>query len=188
MILLIFGLLMWVGLHFIPSLAIPFRKRLIDSLGEKPYSLVFSLLVVSSIALMVFGWRSIEPANIYALPAWSRPLTILLILITFILFSAAHAKTSIRRLIRHPQLIGLVFWSIGHLLSNGDNRSLVLFGTLGVWAIMEIILINKREGVWVKPEPASFKSEVLMLVKGFVIFAVFMFLHPYIAGAPVIPH
>lgn len=187
MILLVTGLFMWSGLHFIPSLAIPFRQRLIGGLGKKLYTIVFSLLVVSSIAFMVFGWRSIEPFYIYALPGWSRPLTILLILIAFILFSAAHAKTNIRRVIRHSQLSGLVLWSVGHLLSNGDQRSLVLFGTLGIWAVVEIMLINKREGAWIKPEPASFKSEILMLAKGLVIFIVFLLLHPYIAGVPVVP-
>ncbi len=186
MSLLFIGLILWSGLHFIPSLAIPFRQRLINVLGDKPYAIIFSLLVVSSIALMVFGWRSIDPVSVYVLPGWSRLLTSLLVLIAFILFAAAHAKTNIRRFIRHSQLTGLVLWSIGHLLSNGDNRSLVLFGTLGLWAIVEIILINKREGVWIKPARASFKSEVLMMVKGLVIFAVFLFAHPYIAGVPII--
>lgn len=186
MSLLIFGLVLWCGLHFIPSLAIPFRQRLINKLGAKPYAIIFSLLVVISIALMIFGWRSIEPVYVYAFPEWSRPVTSLLVLIAFILFAAAHAKTNIRRFIRHSQLTGLVIWSMGHLLSNGDNRSIVLFGALGVWAIAEIILINKREGVWVKPGRASFKSEAVMLAKGLVIFAVFLFAHPYIAGVPII--
>lgn len=187
MILLIIGLALWSGVHFIPSLAIPFREQLITKLGETPYKIIFSILVVSSIVAMVFGWRSIDPINIYVLPEWSRPITSLVVLITFILFSAAHSTTNIKRVIRHPQLTGLVLWSIGHLLSNGDNRSLVLFSTLGVWAIVEIILISKREGMWVKPESASVKSELLMLSKGLVMFAVFLLAHPYIAGILVIP-
>ena len=71
---------------------------------------------------------------------------------------------------------------VAHLLSNGDNRSLILFGTLGVWAIAEIILINNREGDWVKPGPASVKSELFMAIKGVVIFAIFLIAHPYLFG------
>lgn len=182
MSLLIIGLALWSGLHFIPSIAIPFRNQLISKLGEKKYKIIFSVLVVTSISIMVLGWRSIEPVSIYIPPGWGASVTDLLMIVTFILFSAAHSESNVRRFIRHPQLTGLVMWSIAHLLSNGDNRSLILFGTLGVWAIAEIILINKREGGWVKPSPASFKSELVMGVKGIVIFAVFLFSHPYLFG------
>lgn len=186
MILLIIGLALWSGVHFVPSLATPFRKQLINRLGETSYKLIFAILIVSSIVAMVFGWRSIDPVNMYVLPEWSRAITSLFVLITFILFSAAHSTTNIKRVIRHPQLTGLVLWSFGHLLSNGDNRSLILFGTLGVWAIVEIILISKREGAWVKPEPVSIKSELLMLSKGLVMFAILLLAHPYISGMPAI--
>jgi uncharacterized membrane protein len=187
MILLIIGLVLWSGVHFVPSLAMPFREQFIAKRGEKSYKLLFTFLVISSIVAIVFGWRSIDPVYLYVLPSWSRAVTSLLVLITFILFSAAHSNTNIKRVIRHPQLTGLVLWSIGHLLSNGDNRSLTLFGALGVWAIIEIILISKREGVWVKPESAPIKSELIMVAKGLVMFAVFLFAHPYITGVPIIP-
>ena len=65
----------------------------------------------------------------------------------------------------------------------------MLFGTLGVWVIAEIILISKREGEgdWVKPGPATVKSELLMVIKGVVIFAVFLFAHPYLFGvSPIV--
>ena len=187
MILLIVGLALWAGVHFVPALAIPFREQLIIRIGETPYKLVFAILIVSSIVAIVFGWRSIDPIYIYVLPEWSRLIASLLVLIAFILFAAAHSTTNIKRALRHPQLTGLVLWSIGHLLANGDNRSLILFGTLGVWAIVEMVLINNREGAWVKPEPAPVKSELLMLLQGLVMFAVFVFVHPYISGVPVIP-
>ena len=186
MLLLIAGLVMWSGLHFIPTLAISFRTRQLESLGNNKYRAIFSILIVISIVLMVFGWRSIEPVHIYSPPAWSTPVTGLLVLVAFILFSAAHSKTIIRRIIRHPQLTGLVIWSISHLLSNGDSRSLILFGTLGAWAIAEIFLINKRDGEWIKPESGTIKSEILMLAKGIGMFVIFVVAHPYIAGVPVV--
>ena len=182
MLILSIGLVLWCGLHFIPSLAIPFRSQLIDKYGEKKYRYSFSALVVISIAIMVLGWRSIGPVPVYIPPVWGGRVTGLLMIVTFILFSAAHSESNIRRFIRHSQLTGLVIWSIAHLLSNGDNRSLLLFGTLGVWAVAEIILINKREGDWIKPAPASFKAEFLVVIKGLVIFAVFLFAHPYLFG------
>ena len=187
MLLLIIGLAMWSGLHLIPCIAISFRTQVINKWGDKKYRSIFSVLVVASIVLMVFGWRSIEPIYIYNPPEWGGAITGLLVLIAFILFSAAHSASNIKRFIRHPQLTGLVLWSIAHLLANGDNRSLILFGTLGVWAIAEIILVSNREGDWVKPGPASVKSELLMVIKGVVIFAIFLFAHPYLFGvSPIV--
>ena len=42
---------------------------------------------------------------------------------------------------------------MSHLLANGDGRSIVLFGGLGLWAVVAIVAINRRDGAWQKPEP-----------------------------------
>ena len=56
MSLLILGLLLWSGLHFIPSIIVqPLRNQLIEKLGEHPYKGLFSILVLTSVALMVLG-------------------------------------------------------------------------------------------------------------------------------------
>ena len=186
MLYLSLGLALWCSVHLAPSVAISFRQQLLSQWGEAKYSLVFTVLVMASIALMVFGWRSIQPVFIYAPPVWGSLATLVLVLIAFIFFSAANFKSNIKRFVRHPQLVGLVIWCAGHLFSNGDDRSLLLFGGLSIWVIVEIILINKREGDWLKPERASFKQELLTVVAGVVIFFVFSFLHPYLSGVPIV--
>ena len=187
MALLVSGLLVWWVVHLFPAVATEARARLINKFGLGSYKGCFALLIVISIILMVSGWRSIEPVDIYLPPAWGRHLTYILVLLTFILFVAAKRKTNIKRILRHPQLIGLVLWSIGHLLSNGDNRSLVLFIGLGVWAILEIAMINRRTGEWVKPEPVPVQSDVITVVLGLILFALLFWAHPYLAGVRLMP-
>ncbi len=182
MLLMITGLAVWSYLHFMPALAGAYRARLISSWGENQYKAVFSLLLVASILAIIFGWRSTVPVLVYAPPEWGSSVAKLLIFIAFILFAAASVKTNIKRLVRHPQLSGMVIWSIAHLLANGDSRSMVLFGALGLWAVAEKILINRRDGIWVKPAPATIKSELLVAVIGTVMFVVFFLLHPYLSG------
>ncbi|MCK5353469.1 MAG: hypothetical protein KAJ63_00005, partial [Methyloprofundus sp.] len=75
MLLLIIGLVMWSGVHLIPSIAMSYRAQLIGGWGETKYKAIFSLLIVTSIAVMVFGWRSIEPVYIYSPPKWSGLVT-----------------------------------------------------------------------------------------------------------------
>ncbi len=184
--LLILGLMMWTCIHFIPSVAKCTRGLIISKTGIGPYKGLFAILIVTSVVLIVFGWRSIEPVDIYLPQSWGRHVTFLLVLLTFILFVAARKTTNIKRFLRHPQLTGLVLWSVGHLLANGDNRSLILFSWLGVWAIMDMILISRREGEWIKPEAVSVKKDVITVICGCVIYAIFLMTHPYLTGIKLI--
>ena len=89
---------------------------------------------------------------------------------------------NVKRVLRHPQLTGLIVWAIGHLLANGDILSVVLFGGLGVWAVAEIVLINRREGAWVKPEPVPISAEIRPVLIGLVVFVALFAAHPYLFG------
>ena len=184
--LLIIGLMMWTCVHFFPSVAIDTRKNIINKIGFGPYKGIFALLILSSVVLIVFGWRSIDPSDIYYPQSWGRHVTFLLVLLTFVLFIAAKRTTNIKRFLRHPQLTGLVLWSVGHLFANGDNRSLILFSWLAIWAILEIILINRREGVWVKPEAVPVKNDIITIIGGCVLYAVLLIAHPYLSGIKLI--
>ena len=181
MILLILGLALWCGVHLIPSLAIDFRNQCISNWGEKKYKMIFSSAIVLAVILIVFGWRATDQSFVYMPPVWGAHLTALLVLIAFFLIAAAKSATNVKRYIRHPQLTGIVFWSGGHLFANGEFRSLILFGFFFLWSILEMILINKRDA-WVKPEALPLKADISVVIKGGVIFLVFLFAHPYLFG------
>ncbi|MGH1484492.1 MAG: NnrU family protein [Geminicoccales bacterium] len=187
MIWLLIGIILWSVLHFIPSLAQGFRASLIAKWGDKPYRIVFSVGIVLSVVLMVLGWRAADQWSVYAPPVWGHPVGSALILIAFLFFGLAHEKTNLKRYVHHPQLTGLIIWAVGHLLANGDNLSLLLFGGLGLWALIEIPLINRREGAWQKPEPMPISSEIRPVLIGLAIFAVFLFAHPYLFGVSPMP-
>ena len=40
-------------------------------------------------------------------------------------------------------LISVIYWSVSHLLANGDLKAVILFSGFAVWALMEILLINR---------------------------------------------
>ncbi len=188
MIWLVLGVIMWSGVHFIPSIGIAWKGRLIETWGNKTYTAGFSVDVILSIVLMVVGWRTSAPANMYQPPVWGGPVATVLMILAFTLFGAAKHSTRIKQFIRHPQLASVIIWAGAHLLSNGDSRSVVLFGGLGLWAIVEIPLINAREGERVKPEIPTIGVEVKGMAISMVIFAVAFLLHPYFAGVSPIPH
>ena len=182
---MITGLLLWSLVHLMPSLSPGLRKKLITSLGEKGYKITFALLILVALGLIVLGWRTSLPTHIYELPESVGLIALLLMVLAFLLFGAAQYPTRIKRFIRHPQLTAVVVWSIAHLLLNGDSRSVLLFGWLGIWALLEIMLINRREGEWIKVVPPSWGREARGVVISLIIFAVVIFVHPYLAGVPV---
>jgi hypothetical protein len=71
---------------------------------------------------------------------------------------------------------------VAHLLANGDNRSVLLFGGLGLWALLETVVINRRAGEWIKPEAPALAIEFKLLVISAAVFASLVYLHPRFAG------
>ncbi len=185
MTLLILGVLLFAVVHFIPLLTPSLKQRWAGCLGAVGYRVSFSLVVVGSIALMVVGWRCADAIGVYAPIAAIKTPALVLMLVSIVLMVVARRNSILRRLIRHPQLIGLLLWSIAHLLINGDSRSLVLFGGLGLWAIIEIMLINKRDGQWIKSAAPTWGAECLTLLIACAVFALLVLVHPYVAGVPV---
>ncbi len=182
MILLGLGVLLWSGVHLIRGMAPSMRDNLVATIGEGPYKGLFSLALLASIGLMVAGWRSATPDLLYLPPAWGRTAALPLMLVALILFAASGVPTNIKRFLRHPQLTGVATWSVAHLLANGDSRSVILFAGIGMWALLEMPLINRRNQPWQAPPALPLSAEIKPLVGGLVGYIVLFLAHPYLFG------
>jgi uncharacterized membrane protein len=188
MTLLALGVLSFAGLHLIKSLAPGLRSGLQAKLGENAYKGIFSLLVIGSVVLMVFGWRAAVPQFVYSPAPALHSLALVVMLLAFWLLVTASRPSRLKRIVRHPQLTGLILWAGAHLLLNGDSRALLLFGGLGVWALVEIFAINHRDGAWQKPEAPGLGADIVNLVITGVVVAVVIYIHPWLAGVSVTGH
>ena len=188
MAILIIGVVLWGVIHTFPSWAPARRAALAEELGEKKWRGLFSLATLATLLLMILGWRlSLGAGFVYAPPAWGWHLNNLLMLIAFVLLGAGHMKSNLRRVIRHPMLTAVVLWSVAHLLANGDLRSVVLFGGLGVWAVAAQLLANRRDGAWEKPPASPVKKDLIAVAAGLVVFVVVALVHPWIFGVSPFP-
>lgn len=186
--LLILGVLMWSLVHLFPSIMPVKRTELISQYGNL-YQGIFSLKILISLVLIIIGWRNTIPEPIYDPPSFGRHVNMLLMLFAIMLFGASHAKSWLQQNIRHPMLSGVIVWGIGHLLANGDTRSLVLFGGMTLWAALSIVFINKRDESWMKSQMTVTRIDDLkLLAVSIVVYLVPVFLHPYFAGVALIPH
>ena len=154
MILLTLGVVLFTLIHLYPCFAVAHRARLRDRLGVQRYKGLFSLLVFVAIACILAGWRSASPMPLYFLPAWGPALAMGLMPVALILLCAGQGANHFRRWLVHPQLMGALLWAGAHLTVNSEARSLVLFGGLGIWALVSIVWISVRD--WQqKPRPAA---------------------------------
>jgi uncharacterized membrane protein len=169
----------------IPSIAPSVKLQWKSLLGKNGYKASFAVLIVISIVLISLGWRSTQPDYLYTLPPVATHIAMSLLVIAFILMGASNYPTRIKRYVRHPQLSGLMVWGIAHLILNGDNRSVVLFTTLAIWALLEMIFISKREGLWQKPQAPSIGQEIKGIVISLIVIVVVVMVHPYIAGVAI---
>lgn len=185
MAMLVLGMLLFAVVHYIPSLAPAVKANTIQRLGEGPYKGIFSLLLLASFALIIVGWRSVEPVQLYVPPIGLHNFALGLLCVAFLLLAVSARNSRLRLLIRHPQLSGVALWGISHLLLNGDNRSLVLFGGMAVWALIEMVAISRRQGAWVKAEAPSWGAEFATVAIAAMTVAVVVYIHPWLSGVPV---
>ena len=180
--LLIFGMLLWGLTHLFPSAMQDTRSKIVARTGNNAYRGLFSLLIAASLLMIIFGWKSATPSGLYVPPLFGSILPSIILLISFILLVAAQTHTNIKRFVRHPQLTGVVLWGIAHLLTNGDSRSVALFGGMTVWALVTMVLCGRRDGPWQKPGPVALSSDIGTVVVGVIAFGVLLYAHQFLFG------
>lgn len=182
MSLLVLGVVIWSLIHFIPASAVKLREGIVKRVGLLPYKGIFAVLAFAALLLMIRGWKAAPLELVFSPPEWGIYATVIANLVAFILFFAPYIKKGFSRVLRHPQLTGVVFFGVGHLFSNGEARSLVLFGGLALWALLEMWLLNRRDGAWTRPEPSSVLSNIRLLLTGIGFFAIFVYIHQWLFG------
>ena len=172
MIILILGVALWVAAHLWKRIAPDHRA----SFGDKGKGIVAVATIISGV-LMVIGYRSADGAVYWGRSGALVGINNLLMVLAFYLYAASGKGTRVTRWVRHPQLTGFTIWAAAHLLVNGDTPSFILFGGLGIWAIVEMIVINRAQGARGAYHAPPIKSEAIAVVATVVVVAVVMAIH-----------
>ncbi len=179
MILLVLGLALWWAAHLFKRLA-PGPRLAMGEAGKG----VVAVAVVASVVLMVIGYRGAEYVPLWEPPAFLRHVNNLLMLLAFYLYAASGMKTRITAVIRHPQLTAFKIWAVAHLLVNGDQASVVLFGGLLAWAVVTVIAINRNDPRPAPPPPAPLGKEIGALVGAVIVMGAVGGIHTWLGYNP----
>ncbi len=177
--LLLLGVALWWAAHLFKRV-MPERRAAMGDAGKG----VVALALAVAILLMIFGYRMTDFIHVWAPPAFLTHINNLLVLIAFYLASPAGQKGRLLNKIRHPMLGGFKLWAFAHLLVNGDLASIVLFGGLLAWAVVEVIVINKSEPDWTPGEPGTYGKDAMFFVASIILLGVVGYIHGLVGPSP----
>lgn len=180
MTLLIVGLLLWFASHLLKRLAPGLRA----AMGDMPGKLVVTGLSFMSLYLMVKGFRQADFIEVWNLPAFLTHINNLAMLIAVYLVNLGYSQGVMRTRIRHPMLTATKIWAIAHLLVNGDLASILLFGGIFVWALVDLILINRQEPVWNRPAAGPVRNDLIYGAASVAMFALIVRIHTWLGHWP----
>ena len=164
----------------------PIRQGIINTIGALPYKGAYSLISGAGLALIIIGWSKADASLLYAAPSWGRHVAFLLMWVALILLAAAYLPAGrIAAGAKHPMLAGVKIWAFAHLLANGEVRSVLLFGSFLVFAVIDRIAVKKRAAP-TRTAGGPINDGLAFAVGTAVYLAILFHLHPYIAGVPLV--
>ena len=148
MTLLIFGLVLFLGVHSVRIVAEGFRARQIARLGDNAWKGLYTLASIAGFALIVwgFGQARLQPLVLWATPPWLMHVAALLTLPAFVLLAAAYVPgNGIKARLHHPMVLGVKVWAFAHLLANNTLADVLLFGSFLLWSVLSFRAAKARD-------------------------------------------
>jgi uncharacterized membrane protein len=179
MLVLVAGLILFLGIHSVSIAAPGWRSAMVARMGTGPWKGVYSLASGVGLALLVVGYGIARhsPVVLYTPPSALRHLALLVMLPVFPLLFAAYLPGRIKTAAKHPMLLAVKFWAAAHLLANGTLADVLLFGGFLAWAVADRISVKRRsvaEAHDVPAAPPSAINDVVVVVGGLIVYAVFL--------------
>ncbi len=187
----IIGLVMFFGLHLYSAV----RSRAAESdlrerLGYGPFMGGYSLVSLIGFGLIIYGFGASRGAGLlYTPPTWAQHLNLVLMVPALILLVASQVPAGhIKKITKHPMLLSVKIWALGHLLANGELNSVILFVSFLAFAVFDRIMVKRRgdngPGADIALNPTMDLVSVAVGVAAWA--AIAFWLHPILFGVQVI--
>jgi uncharacterized membrane protein len=182
--LLILGWILFLGAHLSPGV-FGQRERLVTWLGEGRFTGLYIATSVIGMSCIIAGKYIAPFVNVWYPPVWARDVAGLLVLAGFILLFALFLPTNLRRLTRHPMLLGIACWGVAHLVANGDLASMIFFGGFSAYALISFVSLIRR-GKTGDSRHQPWWRDLLVVMAGGAAYGLVLWLHPVLFGVAVI--
>jgi uncharacterized membrane protein len=187
--ILLLGIGLFLGAHVFSTFR-GARAALIERLGANVYKGLYSLVAGAGLLLIIWGfsrYRSEGIIQIWDPPTWTRHLAMPLVWFAFVAIASRRAPPSrIRGVLRHPTLVAIKSWAAAHLLANGDLGGMLLFGSFLGFAVYDRIAVKRRGDLGAPRIDAFTRGDGIALGVGTALFALVLWLHPWLFGVSVL--
>jgi uncharacterized membrane protein len=176
---LVLGLVLFLGVHTVSIVAPAWRDRVATRLGNAWRGL-YSLVSIAGFVVIIWGYGIARqnPVVVYMPPVGTRYVTAVLMLPVFPLLLAAYLPGRIKSSVQHPMLVGVMLWSLAHLIATGTLASVVLFGGFLAWALADRISYRWRTQRPIQAAPPMRLNDAIAVVAGLALYVVFaLWLH-----------
>jgi uncharacterized membrane protein len=186
---MIAGLVVFMGVHTLTTQR-DLRARMVASLGDGTYKIIYSLLAALGLALIIWGfarYRATGWIDVWYPPVAMKHITAALMLPAVIMVAASYLRGRIYTTLKHPMLSGIKLWAAAHLLANGDLGSIILFGSFLAWAVFDRISLKRRSDAGAPPIPVGGPTnDLIAIAVGIIAYVALAFVfHPVVIGVPV---
>jgi uncharacterized membrane protein len=184
----ILGLIIFLGAHVVVSLR-ERRDALIANIGRGPYLGLFSVASIVGLLLLGYGFARYRADGMIPLwypPAWTRHIVVAAMWPASIAVVAAYIPGNIKRILKHPMLVGVKLWAVAHLCANGDLGGIILFGAVLAWAVYDRISLKHRSDLGAPPiKIGGLGNDIIAVILGTILYAVLgLVFHPLVIGLP----
>jgi uncharacterized membrane protein len=150
----------------------------------KAYGPVYGVLSLLLLAGMLWAYRHSPSIEAFQTADWAWWANWGFSLAGFIFLGIFLFRGSWRNQLRYPMAIGVGAWATGHILANGDGRSLVFFGGLAGFAALQVFL-SKQSGPF-EPAPERTGHNFLSVLFGVALYGITTQLHYALTGMELI--
>lgn len=138
------------------------RTPLIDAIGPQGFLGFYSVVAFATLGWLIYEYSRTQSSIYLWLPGSALFIVtkVLVFVACLSLFPGVLSRnptavmqqsalenepSGMLRITRHPVQWGILLWSLGHLIANGDVRSLVFFGSFAVLAAIGPLLSDRRK-------------------------------------------
>ena len=173
------GIIIFFGIHLFPLIG-KLRVLLKDRLGEGPYMGLFSLISLTGILLIIFGYESNSNFQ-YSINGKAYVYAKYIMFFALTLNIAAVMPTYIKKYTKHPMSLGIAIWAVSHLLVNPDTVSIILFGSFLTFSCLSVIAVELRESISEEITP-KIGYDIFSIILGVALTFLAYNFHEYLSG------
>jgi uncharacterized membrane protein len=149
---LVFAILAFIVCHMVPAFG-PVRRAMIATMGKAAYIVGYSMLSLGLLGWVGVAYVEADYVELWAQAHWMRwvPVVTMPFVCALLVGFLAHPnplsvgfrgsqfnlkRPGIVSVTRHPLMWALVLWALAHIVPNGDEASILMFGLFAGLGLM----------------------------------------------------